>query len=65
MIGGTDSSALVGIADDIYRFQPVRMSIPELAMIHGKDERISRQDLRNMIAFYMGVVRDAQLGAGR
>ena len=50
------------IADHIYRFQPLRLSLAEVAMIHGVDERIGIDALSEMIRFY-GALLAAEDGA--
>ncbi len=60
-LGGTDSKHFVGIADDVYRFAPLRYR-PELAGgVHGTNERIPVDDYRDMVRFY---VRLMELAGG-
>ena len=42
----TDSRHMTGLADDIYRFQPIVASIGELQMIHGTNEHMTLDNLR-------------------
>lgn len=56
VIAATDSRAMVGVADDIYRFQPIALSLADTEMIHGRDERIARADLARMAEFYAQVM---------
>ena len=37
---------MAGLADDIYRFQPIVASIGELQMIHGTNEHMTSDNLR-------------------
>jgi len=50
--GCTDSRHYRNIAGDIYRFLPVRLSSEDLGRIHGKDERISLENLEIGKKFY-------------
>ena len=59
VIAATDSRAMVGVADDIYRFQPITLLLADTAMIHGRDERLSRSDLARMVEFYAQITRQA------
>lgn len=59
VVAATDSRALVGVAEDVYRFQPIRLSITETAMIHGTDERISVENLDRMAEFYARLITAA------
>ncbi len=52
MAGGTDSRHYEGLADDVYRFQPLRLSGEDLDLLHGTDERLSIGNLANMLSFY-------------
>jgi carboxypeptidase PM20D1 len=59
VIGGTDSHRFVGIADDVYRFSPVRARPEDLPRFHGTDERISIDNYVELIRFYAAVIGDA------
>ena len=51
-LGGTDSKHFVRVAEDVYRFAPLRYR-PELAGgVHGTDERIPVEDYLDMVRFY-------------
>lgn len=52
MAGGTDSLYYEDLADDVYRFQPMRVSEAELALMHGTDEHLKIGNLKTMILFY-------------
>jgi carboxypeptidase PM20D1 len=56
---GTDSRYMVGVARDVYRFQPLVASIDEFAMIHGTDEHISIANLERMVRFYRRLIATA------
>ncbi len=52
MIGATDSRHFLGISDHIFRFSPVRARAEDLARFHGTNERISVDNLAELIRFY-------------
>ncbi|MBI5722022.1 MAG: M20 family peptidase [Burkholderiales bacterium] len=61
MLAGTDAKHFVGLADQIYRFTPVRAGPADLSRPHGTDERLSVDNLAEMIRFYHRLL---QLAAG-
>lgn len=52
MAGGTDCRHYEGVADNTYRFLPARLSQEELALMHGRGEYLSRENLQRMMDFY-------------
>jgi carboxypeptidase PM20D1 len=51
-LGGTDSKHFTGVAEDVYRFAPLRYR-PEIAGgYHGTNERIPVGDYLDMVRFY-------------
>ena len=52
MIGGTDSRHFSEISEHIFRFSPVRAKSEDLARFHGTNERISTDNLAELIRFY-------------
>jgi carboxypeptidase PM20D1 len=52
----TDSRHMIGLAEDVYRFQPIVASIGELQMIHGTDEHMTSDNLRRTAGFYARLV---------
>lgn len=61
MLGGTDGRHFDDVADDVYRFSPVRAGPDDLARLHGTNERLSVQNFTEMIRFYHRLL---QLAAG-
>jgi carboxypeptidase PM20D1 len=55
----TDSRYFAALADDVYRFQPLVVSLGEIEMIHGTDERLTLENLRRMMQFYAQVIATA------
>jgi carboxypeptidase PM20D1 len=52
MVGGTDSRHFDGVADDVYKFSPVRAKPEDLKRFHGTNERISIANYVELIQFY-------------
>ena len=51
-LGGTDSKHFVGVAEDVYRFAPLRFRPGLGAGVHGTNERIPVEDYLDMVRFY-------------
>ena len=64
LIAGTDSSHFEPIARDIYRIYPVRLSTADLSRIHGKNERISRENYLNLIRYFAQLLRNLNAADG-
>jgi carboxypeptidase PM20D1 len=56
MLGGTDSRHFADISDQIFKFSPVRARSEDLARFHGTNERISLDNLAELIRFYHRLV---------
>jgi carboxypeptidase PM20D1 len=52
----TDSRHMVGVATDIYRFQPIVVALDELPMIHGTNEHLTVENLRRLCEFYAQLI---------
>ncbi|CAM5797442.1 M20 family peptidase [Rhizobacter fulvus] len=52
MLGATDSRHFDGIADNIYKFSPVRAKPEDLKRFHGTNERISTANYVDLIQFW-------------
>jgi carboxypeptidase PM20D1 len=57
-IAGSDSRLFVPIADQIYRFSPVRARAEDLARLHGTNERIAVANLAELVRFYHQLLRN-------
>jgi carboxypeptidase PM20D1 len=53
---GTDSRFLTPVAKDVYRFQPLELSLKDVAMIHGTNEHMTLKNLEKMVQFYARLV---------
>ena len=61
VIAGTDTVHYASLAENSYRFQPLRLEATDLERIHGVDERVKVSDLANMIRFYVSVMRTSSM----
>jgi carboxypeptidase PM20D1 len=59
MLAGTDSRHYVGVADNIFRFSPVRANSDDLKRFHGTNERLSVEGYADMIRFYRRLIENA------
>lgn len=59
VLGATDSRHFASIADNVFRFKPVRLKREDLKRFHGIDERISVENYAESVRFYMRYLRDA------
>jgi carboxypeptidase PM20D1 len=57
-IAGSDSRHFVPIADQIYRFSPVRARAEDLLRLHGTNERIAVANLAELVRFYHQLLRN-------
>lgn len=58
-VGATDSRHYEGIADDVYRFIPMRMYPDDLSRFHGTNERIGIDNYAEIIRFYVQLLRNS------
>lgn len=56
---GTDSRHMEAVADQVYRFMPVRFKPEDLPRLHGNDERIAVAQLPDMVRFYHRLLQAA------
>ena len=56
VVGGTDSKHYMRIADDAYRFNPVRIGPDDRSRIHGIDERIGVDVYAEVAPFYQALL---------
>ena len=60
MLGGTDSRYFDAVADNIYKFSPVRARPEDLKRFHGTNERISTANYIELIQFYHQLISNSQ-----
>jgi carboxypeptidase PM20D1 len=63
MLGGTDARHFDDVADNVYRFSPVRAGPNDLPRFHGTNERISTANYVEMIQFYVQLLRNVDAAA--
>ena len=51
-LAGSDSVHFLGLSDNVFRFSPVRVTPQDVGRLHGTDERISVDNLAELIRFY-------------
>jgi len=61
MVAATDSRHYAGIADNIFRFSPLRANSEDLKRFHGTNERLAIEGYADMIRFYRRLLEN---GAG-
>jgi len=59
--GGTDTKHYVRLSRNIYRFMPIRIKEPDLARIHGTNERVGVENYGEVVRFFGRLMRN---GAG-
>ncbi|MEE9464723.1 MAG: M20 family peptidase [Candidatus Neomarinimicrobiota bacterium] len=58
MMAATDSRHYNAISPSIFRFIPQRLTSDDLAQIHGTDERLSTENLAEIVGFYIQLLRN-------
>lgn len=57
VVGATDARYYKNVSQNLYRFMPVRMNDEDLKRPHGTNERISVEDFKNFVRFYIELVK--------
>ncbi|ROS05511.1 carboxypeptidase PM20D1 [Sinobacterium caligoides] len=52
MIASSDAAHYLDVAENLYRFIPFNLSLGEVGLIHGVDERVSTEGLTSATEFY-------------
>lgn len=55
--GGTDSRYFYDISDDVYRFYPIRIDSESMKRFHGIDEKISKDNYKEIIEFAYHLIK--------
>lgn len=55
--GGTDARYFYEISDNVYRFYPIRLGPDSMSMFHGIDEKISKENYKEIIEFTYHLIR--------
>lgn len=56
VLAGTDARHYAGVAENVYRYQPIMLTAEDLEMPHGLNERVSIANYERMIRFYIGLI---------
>jgi carboxypeptidase PM20D1 len=56
VLGATDAYQMTPIARDIYRFQPIVLTLEETKLVHGENEHLTLENLKRMIEFYARLI---------
>ena len=59
VLGGTDTQHYARISENGFRFLPVRFGASDFERVHGRDERVSVENIRAAVDFYERLVRRA------
>ena len=60
VLGATDSRHYMDISDNIYRFGPLDIKIKDLEMNHGVNERVSMDNFKKYVEFYILFIQNIQ-----
>lgn len=55
--GGTDARYFYEISDDVYRFYPMRLDPTSMTRFHGIDEKISKENYKEIIQFSYHLIK--------
>jgi carboxypeptidase PM20D1 len=58
VLGGTDSKHYVGVAEQSFRFVPLRLSPEDLKRIHGTDERVAIANYLDVVRFFARLIEN-------
>ena len=58
VLGATDSRHYREMADNTFRFVPIRLTSQDLPRIHGTDERISVENFAEIVRFYAQLIEN-------
>ncbi len=56
--GGTDSKHYIGIAENVYRFYPMRIETDCMSCFHGNNEHISVDNFKGVVQFCYQLIRN-------
>lgn len=56
MSSGTDSRKYYNVCNNIYRFMAINLTQSDFNTIHSNNEKISFENLENMIEFYISFI---------
>ncbi len=56
MMACSDSRNFCAICDNVLRFSPIALTKAQLGLIHGRDERLSKQQLEKCVEFFVRLI---------
>lgn len=56
--GGTDARYFYEVAEEVYRFYPMRLDSKSMTRFHGIDEKISKENYKEIIAFSYQLIKN-------
>jgi len=56
--GGTDARYFYAIAEDVYRFYPMRLNSESMTRFHGIDEKISKENYQEILQFSYQLIKE-------
>jgi carboxypeptidase PM20D1 len=59
VVAGTDSRSMSSVSADVYRFQPIELTMAETKMIHGTNEHMTLANLDRTMRYYAQLVATA------
>jgi len=59
VVAGTDSRSMSEVSADVYRFQPIELTMVETKMIHGTNEHMTLENLQRTIVYYAQLLASA------
>lgn len=59
MVAATDSRHFEGLTTNVYRFMPFRMTPGEIETIHGTNEHVRTEVLKDVVTFYARLITNA------
>jgi len=59
-VGATDARYFYPFSDSVYRYIPYTLTKPDLARIHGLNERVAIKDYQTSISFFYNLIKNSQ-----
>ncbi|UWX55151.1 M20/M25/M40 family metallo-hydrolase [Maribacter litopenaei] len=56
--GGTDGRYFYEVADDVFRFYPIRLGPDSMTRFHGIDEKISKENYKEIVQFSYQLIKN-------
>jgi carboxypeptidase PM20D1 len=59
LVAATDSRHFASLTRNVFRFSPMRMHKADMRRVHGIDERVSVENMGEIVAFYSALIHNA------